>query len=183
MKLLQRFLSYFAAVACAIHAQSRVFGPTANPTTQSTTPPAKPVSARVCSNLSRLSPYTQRLVFFFLPPSASRRFQLIHRDCRADAGCKAAGLKGDILAKEVDKQTGIPVKANGCNSFGFSRHGQKSLLDRRPLVRRMPHPVRMLTPTDPAAAHEAEKTGHLKSNDREESSTQGSTINHLNRRP
>src|SRR6267142_1928759 len=134
MKLLKRvFVLLLCCLLVRFTAQAESFGPTGQSNTQSTTPPAKQSPQELQQLVAPIALYPDALVAQILAASTypteiveAERWMQRH-----------AGLKGDKLAKEVDKQDWDPSVKAMVQFPSVLENMDKNLSGLRPLVRRM----------------------------------------------
>src|SRR5258708_4162003 len=173
MKLLKRvFVLLLCGLLVRFTAQAESFGPTGQSNTQSTTPPAKQSPQELQQLVAPIALYPDALVAQILAASTypteiveAERWMQRHTE-----------LKGDKLAKEVDKQDWDPSVKAMVQFPSVLENMDKNLSWTSSLGEAYANQPDDVTNAVQTLRSEAEKTGHLNSNEQEKVSTQGSTI-------
>jgi Protein of unknown function (DUF3300) len=173
MKLFKQvFVLLLCCLLLRFTAQAESFGPTGQSNTQSTTPPAKQSPQELQQLVAPIALYPDALVAQILAASTyptqvveAERWMQRHTE-----------LKGDNLAKEVDKQDWDPSVKAMAQFPSVLENMDKNLSWTSSLGEAYANQPDDVTNAVQALRSEAEKTGHLNSNEQEKVTTEGSTI-------
>ncbi len=158
--------------ACAIHCASRVFR-SYGPIQRTITDSARaifPSRAAATRRADRLVPRRPRC-------AGSRGVNVSKRDCRADRWMQShSNLKGEELAKEVDKQPWDPSVKALTQFPSVLENMDKNLSWTSSLGDAYANQQEAVTDAVQAMRQQARKAGHLNSNEQEKVTAQGNTI-------